>query len=220
LLKHAEDSLKRAEEEARRDPTSQETKDRSYIALRAVQVALARGNVQEEQIAQEQAVRALSTEQTARNDAELAKIAVVQEEPRAKVISLSGSVLFEFGKATLLPEAEERLDALAAQLMNGNGQTFLLEGHTDSVGSPESNERLSQARAEAVVEYLASCGVSREAMRAVGRGAEQPVAENTTETGRAKNRRGELVGSPSQPTAGVGGAGASDGVKEAEPSPP
>ncbi len=98
------------------------------------------------------------------------------------------------GEATLLPVAETRLDAVANAFKQLDAtQKVVIEGHTDSVGSEETNQRLSKERAEAVRDYLISQGVSAEQLSAVGKGESEPIATNDTPEGRANNRRVELV---------------------------
>jgi outer membrane protein OmpA-like peptidoglycan-associated protein len=113
---------------------------------------------------------------------------------RGLVVNL-GDVLFDTGKATLRPEAREKLSRLSGILLAYPAPyTLTFEGHTDSVGSDAVNDSLSQARAEAVRDYIVSAGVGGE--RVVGTkgfGKNEPVATNDTAEGRAKNRRVEIV---------------------------
>jgi outer membrane protein OmpA-like peptidoglycan-associated protein len=140
-----------------------------------------------------------------RNDAlaTLRNLAAIQETERGLVITLAGSLLFRTDEATLLPVAQQRLDQVAAAVRTlAAGQTLVIEGHTDSVGTSDYNRRLSGARAEAVRAYLVSRGVPAEQVVAVAKGKDEPVAPNDTAEGRANNRRVEIVISrPSVPTA-------------------
>jgi outer membrane protein OmpA-like peptidoglycan-associated protein len=124
------------------------------------------------------------------NDA-LAKLAAKEEE-RGLVITLSGSVLFRSNEASLMPEAQTRLDQVAAALV-AKGRAVVVEGHTDSKGSRATNASLSQRRAESVSSYLVSRGFPLDKIVAKGLGSERPVAENTSAEGRANNRRVEIV---------------------------
>lgn len=127
----------------------------------------------------------------------LRELALVKEEQRGLVLTLNGAVLFVTGKADLLPTARDRLDDVAAALKSaGDDQRFVVEGHTDSVGSDADNMRLSKDRAEAVRAYLVSRGVEPERITAIGKGEGTPVAGNETPEGRANNRRVEIVISP------------------------
>jgi len=127
----------------------------------------------------------------------LKELAMVKEEARGLVITLNGSVLFATGKSELLPTAKDRLAEVAVALKDAKpDQTFVVEGHTDSVGSDAENQKLSQARAEAVRNYLVSQGVAAERITAVGQGEARPVADNNNAEGRANNRRVEIIISP------------------------
>jgi outer membrane protein OmpA-like peptidoglycan-associated protein len=117
----------------------------------------------------------------------------VSEEPRGRVITLSGSVLFASGTATLLPSARQRLDDVAAALASEHNAQFIVEGYTDSLGREEINRKLSEARAEAVRDYLVDRGIDATRVRAVGKGDDRPIASNATAEGRANNRRVEIV---------------------------
>ena len=103
------------------------------------------------------------------------------------------TVNFEFARATLLPVSERTLDALVAVLLRYPDLRIEVGGHTDNVGSDATNDRLSQRRAESVVDYLAAQGVGRDRLSAVGFGERRPVAANDSDTGRALNRRVEFV---------------------------
>jgi outer membrane protein OmpA-like peptidoglycan-associated protein len=150
----------------------------------------------------------LASEQQARQDAErraeqaaadLARIATVKQEPRGMVITLSGQVLFASGKSELLPSAQAKLSEVANALTQGNpAATIVVEGHTDSQGSETFNLDLSQRRAQAVRDYLASHGVAQDRIRAEGLGFSRPIADNKTSEGRANNRRVEIVVQPGQ----------------------
>ena len=99
---------------------------------------------------------------------------------------------FETGRSALKPDSYTILDIVAASLSANPDIKIEIAGHTDNTGSAATNMRLSQARADAVRAYLASKGVVPERMVAKGYGPSQPVAPNTTATGRAQNRRVEL----------------------------
>ena len=79
-------------------------------------------------------------------------------------------------------------------LMNENPDLkFSVEGHTDSTGNPASNQTLSEARSQAIVDKLVESGIARERLSATGKGQSNPIADNSTDEGRAKNRRVEFV---------------------------
>jgi outer membrane protein OmpA-like peptidoglycan-associated protein len=123
----------------------------------------------------------------------------VKHEERGTVITLSGNVLFTSGKSVLLPGAQTGLNQVSDALKSQVDAKIVIEGHTDSTGSAETNNMLSKARAEAVQSYLASRGVPNERMSAVGIGPSRPVADNATPEGRANNRRVEIIVQPGEP---------------------
>lgn len=100
---------------------------------------------------------------------------------------------FDFGKATLLPDAQPVLAQVVAMMKADPALKLAVEGHTDGVGSEKVNQALSQQRAAAVVAALAQGGIAAGRLKASGHGASQPVESNDTTEGRAKNRRVELV---------------------------
>jgi outer membrane protein OmpA-like peptidoglycan-associated protein len=152
--------------------------------------------------------QALSAERKARSEAEeryreamrkLAEAATlnVKEESRGTVIVLPGNVLFESGKATLAPAAQQKLTLIAGTLApQAEEHDLVVEGHTDSRGSRDLNMQLSLERAQAVMNYLVSRGVPAEAITAVGIGPDRPVADNNTRDGRTENRRVEIIVKP------------------------
>jgi OOP family OmpA-OmpF porin len=104
-------------------------------------------------------------------------------------------IRFEFGSADLTPESREWLEKLSSALGSPDlgHSRFLIEGHTDSVGSDEFNRSLSARRAESVKAFVAARGIPPERLRAEGRGESEPAAANADEAGRAENRRVEIV---------------------------
>ncbi|MBK6864479.1 MAG: OmpA family protein [Ideonella sp.] len=108
-----------------------------------------------------------------------------------------GSVLhgvsFDFDSATLRPESDLLLDALASGLKAAPASAIVVIGHTSSEGADAYNEQLSQRRAEAVVAALVARGIPRAGLSAQGLGEKQPIADNATEAGRSLNRRVEIA---------------------------
>ncbi|MBM3324254.1 MAG: OmpA family protein, partial [Calditrichaeota bacterium] len=103
------------------------------------------------------------------------------------------AITFETGKATIKDESMPIIEQMA-ELMRTNADLKVeIQGHTDNVGSPEANKKLSEERASAVKKALVDRGIAAERMSTAGFGDTQPVADNSTEEGRAKNRRVELV---------------------------
>lgn len=104
------------------------------------------------------------------------------------------SVKFPADSATLSKEAEERLNSFVEKLKTDNRNVYLeIQGHTDSLGSATANQRLGQARAEAVRVFMSKHGVPLNRMATISYGKDDPVADNKTRDGRAQNRRVVLV---------------------------
>lgn len=114
------------------------------------------------------------------------------ETPRGLVINLS-DVLFDTGKYTLKPNTQISLAKVATILQLYPGLKVQVEGYTDSVGSPAFNQTLSENRADSVKNFLVQNGVSQDNVTAMGYGATDFVAVNTSAAGRAQNRRVEMV---------------------------
>ncbi|MFC7377100.1 OmpA family protein [Brevundimonas sp. GCM10030266] len=111
-----------------------------------------------------------------------------------EVVLSDDSVKFPTDGNTLSPEAESRLTEFAQRLASENQNVYLeIQGYTDSVGDEAHNDRLGEARAEAVRRYLSRRGVALNRMGAISYGEENPVASNDTEEGRAQNRRVTIV---------------------------
>jgi outer membrane protein OmpA-like peptidoglycan-associated protein len=123
----------------------------------------------------------------------------VKEEPRGTVIILPGSVLFTSGEYKLTPEAQSKLAMIADTLRpQAQSHEIVVEGHTDSKGTPSSNQLLSENRARAVMEFLVSRGVPSTAITSVGIGQVRPIADNASSEGRANNRRVEIIIKPAE----------------------
>lgn len=122
------------------------------------------------------------------------QIDVLQAEAtdRGLVVTL-GSVLFATGRAELKEGGTVSLDKLVTFLGEYPDRTVVIEGHTDDVGSYETNQSLSQRRADSVRSYLMQQGVQSSRLSASGMGESQPVADNRTDDGREQNRRVEII---------------------------
>ncbi|HEY6484655.1 MAG TPA: OmpA family protein [Steroidobacteraceae bacterium] len=146
--------------------------------------------------AREQAANAQNAAQAtqAQLDAAQQQLAELKakETQRGLVVTL-GDVLFDTGQATLKPGADLQLSRLATYLNSNPHTKILIEGHTDSRGSDDYNQALSDRRAEAVKSALVSRGVSADQVEAAGRGKAYPVATNDTPAGRQQNRRVEII---------------------------
>jgi outer membrane protein OmpA-like peptidoglycan-associated protein len=123
---------------------------------------------------------------------QLNQVLETKDSARGLIVSMP-DVLFDTGKADLKPTARERLAKVAGILIAYPDIHVEIDGYTDSTGSLEFNERLSQERADAVRSYLSSQGVGSAAITTQGFGPSQPIASNDTASGRQQNRRVELV---------------------------
>lgn len=117
----------------------------------------------------------------------------VDETGCSRVIATLQGVHFNFDSATLTGEARSILNNVVSTLNNRPSQDVVIEGHTDSTGSDSYNLDLSQRRAESVMNYLTSRGVSASRLRAVGRGESDPLASNADAAGRKMNRRVDIL---------------------------
>jgi outer membrane protein OmpA-like peptidoglycan-associated protein len=129
------------------------------------------------------------------------------ETARGLIVNMS-DVLFDFNKYTLKPEAREKLAKVSGILVAYPGLKVQVEGYTDSIGSDEYNLKLSEERAGGVRDYLVAQSVADQSVTARGFGKNDPIADNSTDSGRAQNRRVELVVS-----------GAPIGVEQSAPGP-
>lgn len=119
--------------------------------------------------------------------------AIVPAAAKPTKMTFASDALFDFDKATLKPEGQSKLDGLVTKLKGVNLDVAIAVGHTDSIGTDEYNQRLSVKRADAVKAYLVSKGIPAEQIKTDGKGESQPVADNKTKEGRAKNRRVEVT---------------------------
>lgn len=114
-----------------------------------------------------------------------------------EAINKNGSVAlqinFETGKSVIKPESQTIVEQIAAMLRSDPSLKVSIEGHTDNAGTPASNKTLSENRARSVVAALTAKGIDKTRLSSKGWGQEKPVADNTTEDGKAKNRRVEIV---------------------------
>ena len=129
-----------------------------------------------------------------RNTTDLSAAAAAVEKAIAETGKfVTNNILFETGKATLKSESMEEIQKVAEYMKKNPTARFEVQGHTDNQGSDAINDSLSQQRAEAVVKALEGLGCDPFNMRAVGKGSHEPVADNKTDEGRAKNRRVEFI---------------------------
>jgi outer membrane protein OmpA-like peptidoglycan-associated protein len=134
---------------------------------------------EERRIAMEQATRGTGVEVSRTQDNQLK-------------VNIPNDISFDTGSATIKPQLRGVLDPFAASLQNDPNARITIIGHTDSTGSDAVNNPLSMDRAQSVRDYLAARGVSPTRVETAGRGEREPIADNSTEAGRAKNRRVEI----------------------------
>ena len=136
---------------------------------------------------------------------QLNKALETRDTARGLIVNMS-DVLFDLNKYTLRPEAREKLAKISGIVMSHPGLKLQVEGHTDSTGTDEYNQKLSEERAESVRNYLVEQGIPADSVTAQGFGESRPIASNDTAAGRQRNRRvemvvsGDIIGTPSQTT--------------------
>ena len=112
--------------------------------------------------------------------------------PVKEKVTMAADAHFDFDKFALKPEGKAKLDDLVGKLKAVNLEVVIAIGHTDSIGSKAYNQKLSVRRASSVKQYLVSKGIEANRIYTEGKGETQPVADNKTKEGRAKNRRVEI----------------------------
>jgi outer membrane protein OmpA-like peptidoglycan-associated protein len=200
VAKHDEDAARRAyverQEELRRQAEAEASARERELEATRDRLSSVQSDARKtrEQLQRERQTRTQAEERAAAAVASLKELATVKEEARGTVITLSGSVLFLTGQAELLPIAERKLESVAKALVDLEPtESIVIEGHTDARGAEDTNQKLSEERANAVRDYLVAHGVSADRVRTVGLGESKPIASNATPEGRANNRRVEIV---------------------------
>ena len=112
--------------------------------------------------------------------------------PTTEKVTFAADAFFDFDKSVLKPEGKAKLDDLVSKMGGINLEVIIAVGHTDSVGTDAYNQKLSVRRSESVKSYLVAKGVEKNRVYTEGKGEKQPVADNKTAEGRAKNRRVEI----------------------------
>jgi len=200
-IRQAEADIAVAREERRRTQFEAREREAAAARARAEQAEAARREAQllaRERVEKEK-VSVAATELAAevkRLETELADVRAKQTD-RGWILTLKNELLFDSGGATLKSGAQRALDNLAQFLRKHPERDIAIEGFTDSIGSPDSNQRLSERRAQAVKDALTGRGIESRRIDARGYGPSFPVASNATETGRQLNRRVEIVINPS-----------------------
>jgi len=182
-----------AAEDARRRADAEQAQ---AAALAQQQQAQAQADAARAATAQAQAQTAEAERQKeamrARLLAQLNQVLETHDTARGLIVSMP-DVLFDFDKYTLKPETRERLAKISGIVLAYPDLKLQIEGHTDSIGTDDYNQTLSEKRAESVQGYLVSSGVSPDHITAVGLGKADPVADNSTSSGRQLNRRVDMI---------------------------
>ncbi len=194
-----EDARRRAEAEQARQAAEQQQaaalaqQQAAQAESAAAQQAAAEAERQRQEAERQrqEAIRQ-KEEMRARLLAQLNQVLQTRDTVRGLIVSMP-DVLFDFNKYTLKPEARERLARISGIVLAYPDLKLQIEGYTDSIGSDEYNQTLSEKRAESVRDYLVSSGVSMNNVAAAGMGKADPVADNSTAAGRKLNRRVEMI---------------------------
>ena len=151
----------------------------------------AQAEAEKQRMAAEEAIRQ-KEEMRARLLKQLNQVLETRDTPRGLVVNMP-DVLFDSGQYTLKSAARERLARISGIVLAYPELKLEVEGHTDSIGGDEFNQRLSEKRANSVRDYLVDSGISMEGIIARGFGKTEPVADNATSEGRKLNRRVEMI---------------------------
>jgi outer membrane protein OmpA-like peptidoglycan-associated protein len=194
-----EDARRRAEAEQaqaeaqRQQAAALEQQQQAEAARAAAQLAAAEADRQRQEAdrQRQEAIRQ-KEEMRARLLAQLNQVLQTRDTARGLVVSMP-DVLFDFNKYTLKPEARERLARISGIVLAYPDLKLQIEGYTDSIGSDEYNQTLSEKRADTVRAYLVSSAVSPDNVVARGMGKADPIGDNSTAAGRKLNRRVEMI---------------------------
>ncbi len=194
-----EDARRRAEAEAaqaqaQRDQAAALAQQQQAEAQADAARQAAQASAQQVALAEQQRQEAIRQKEQmrARLLAQLNQVLQTRDTARGLIVSMP-DVLFDFNKYTLKPEARERLARISGIVLAYPDLKLQVEGYTDSIGSDEYNQTLSDKRAEAVRDYLVSEGVNMNNVTAQGMGKANPIADNSTAAGRKLNRRVEMI---------------------------
>jgi outer membrane protein OmpA-like peptidoglycan-associated protein len=201
----AAEAKRKADEDARRQAelaSAREAQMKAEADAAALRAKLEADSLKaKEEAANAEAERARQAAEQARQAAEalraqlleqLNRILDTRDTPRGLVVNMA-DVLFDTGKYDLKPTTREKLARLSGVMLAHSGLNLAVEGHTDSTGSDELNQRLSEQRAGTVREYLIEQGLLAANVTAKGFGKSMPVADNGTTAGRQQNRRVEII---------------------------
>jgi outer membrane protein OmpA-like peptidoglycan-associated protein len=186
--RHAQAGEARVAEAHARQEVARAESDRNKVLLESRERAAQNAQADAERARMQAAA---TQQQLANAQQQLADLQAKQTD-RGMVVTL-GDVLFDTGQATLKPGADVAIGRLGTYLSANPHTKVLIEGHTDSRGSDDYNQGLSERRAQAVATALQSRGIASDQIQTAGRGKSFPVASNDTSAGRQQNRRVEIV---------------------------
>ena len=189
--KAKEEAEAKAAEEAKRQAELTAAKEAQMKAEAAAKAAAERAKTEAAKNEAERA-RAATVALRAQLLQQLNSVLQTTDSPRGLVVNMA-DVLFAFGKYDLKSDAQIKLAKLAGIVQAHPGLQLAIEGHTDNIGSDEANMKLSQQRADTVRSFLVQQGLAPDMVTAVGLGKGEPVADNSTNEGRQKNRRVEII---------------------------
>jgi outer membrane protein OmpA-like peptidoglycan-associated protein len=189
--KAKEEAEAKAAEEAKRQAELTAAKEAQMKAEAAAKAAAERAKTEAAKNEAERA-RAATVALRAQLLQQLNSVLQTTDSPRGLVVNMA-DVLFAFGKYDLKSDAQIKLAKLVGIVQAHPGLQLAIEGHTDNIGSDEANMKLSQQRADTVRSFLVQQGLAPDMVTAVGLGEGEPVADNSTNEGRQKNRRVEII---------------------------
>lgn len=187
----AEDAERARREAAEALEREQQSARTAELAQQEAQQAkaLAESSATAAELAQREAELALEQADSLRRQLENLQL----RQTESGVVVTLGDVLFESGETALVSEAISSIEEVVDLLQSEPDKLIRIEGHTDSTGSTETNLRLSQQRADAVLTALVNLGVDASRITSVGMGEDFPIASNDTEEGRSRNRRVDVI---------------------------
>jgi outer membrane protein OmpA-like peptidoglycan-associated protein len=190
---HAAEAQAQAEEDARRRAAAEQQQAAALAAQQQAQAqaAAAQAAAADSDRQKQEAIRQ-KEEMRARLLAQLNQVLQTRDTARGLIVSMP-DVLFDFNKYSLKPEARERLARISGIILAYPDLKLAIEGYTDSIGTEDYNQTLSEKRADSVRGYLISSGVKPDSVSATGLGKANPVADNSTALGRKLNRRVEMI---------------------------
>lgn len=192
------EAQRKADEEAHRQAELAAAREAQYKAEQEAAAAKAKAEADaltaKEEAAKADALRARQAAEALRAQLleQFNRILETTDTPRGLVVNMA-DVLFDTGKYNLQPVAREKLAKLSGIILAHPGLHLAVEGHTDSTGSADFNQKLSEQRAGTVRGFLLEQGLAPDSVTAQGFGATMPVADNSTAEGRQKNRRVEII---------------------------